>query len=70
MSEQEIELFRSMLEMFGEAGEVSVWLLVSWWGVGIFKLVFVTTGLLWAGYAAVNKICNMVLLVAGVEINE
>jgi hypothetical protein len=37
VSTQELELFRSMLEMVGSAGETSVWLIVLWWSIGLIE---------------------------------
>ena len=47
MNEQEIELFRSMLEMLGQAGEASVWILVAWWGISLLKMIILVGCGLW-----------------------
>ena len=44
MNEQEIELFRSMLEMLGQAGEASVWILIAWWGISLLKMIILVGG--------------------------
>jgi hypothetical protein len=45
MNQQEIEVFKGLLEMLGQAGEASVWLLVAWWCVSLLKLLIIVGGM-------------------------
>ena len=44
MNQQEIELFKSMLEMLGQAGAASVWIFIAWWGISLLKMIIIVGG--------------------------
>ena len=54
MSTQELELFRSMLEMVGSVGETSVWLIVLWWSIGLIKGAALLGFFVWLVHSALS----------------
>jgi hypothetical protein len=58
MNTQELELFRSMLEMVGSVGETSVWLVVLWWSIGLIKGAALLGFFGWLAYYALSTLVS------------